>query len=135
MVPSSSSRPAINLEALLLTMSEWPCSAETESVERNIAPSIVRHGSRVPLQFSPIRNKRHTNLWDRRFVSRTSVTRRLAQVGAKDAARELTGNTTWTSKSRFAHQMSKMTRINQSEATDWIISDLSEEEAMARRSA
>ena len=34
-----------------------------------IAPCVVRYDSRVALQFSPIMNKRHTNLWDRRSKS------------------------------------------------------------------
>jgi hypothetical protein len=44
----------------------------------HIAPCVVRHGSRVALQFTSIMNKRHTNLWDR--ISKSARTPPVGQM-------------------------------------------------------
>ena len=58
----------------------------------------------------------------------------IAQTGAKDAARELGAKYNVDVEVEIRTPNEKNDE-DQSEATDWIISDFSEEEAMARRSA
>ena len=52
----------------------------------HIAPSVVRHGLRVALQFSPIMNKRHMNLWDRRSKSARTPLLDTGRTGEESAA-------------------------------------------------
>ncbi|HET6893334.1 MAG TPA: hypothetical protein VFH31_19695 [Pyrinomonadaceae bacterium] len=42
----------------------------------HVAPSVERRGSRVALLFTPVMNKRHTTLWDRRSKSAPPLGRR-----------------------------------------------------------
>jgi hypothetical protein len=59
----------------------------------------------------------------------------LAQVGAKDAARELDGKYNVDVEVEIRTPNEQNDEDQSIRGSDWIISDLSEEEAMARRSA
>jgi hypothetical protein len=66
----------------------------------HVAPCVVRHGSRVPLQFGSKMNKRHTNLWEPKIKSKRATTPRFDKGRSREESAQMGWPNIWKNARR-----------------------------------